>query len=127
MTQTNTSTFLSDSPTVTFNDPFGNTRRGDRRKKYDNSKIIEPPYATDHATGANVLTEIPVSTATSTYSITVKMGACKDHARSEQSVRASVDLIVYGTILFVGSKAAASPMTAPTFTTIRSATSSAIR
>jgi hypothetical protein len=85
------------SPTITFNDPFGNTS-GDP-KKFDNSKIIEPPYQTDHATGADVLTEIPESTATATYFVTVQMGRpVTDNPNNPYGV----DFIVYGNSFFIG-------------------------
>jgi hypothetical protein len=82
-------------PTVTFNDPYG-ASSGDT-KGYDNSKIIEPPYDTDKATGNDVITVIPQSTPTATYSITVQMGRPVTHNPGNPY---GIDLIVYGNSFF---------------------------
>jgi hypothetical protein len=96
----NTPAAVLGPPTVTFNDPYGNSS-GDS-KLYDNSKIIEPPYDTDHATGADVLTVIPQSTVTLTYSVTVQMGRPVTHDPNNPF---GIDLIVYGNSFFTATGA----------------------
>lgn len=87
---------LLGAPTITFNDPYDPTSDP---KGYDNVKIIEAPYDTDYTTGQDALTEIPQSTATNTYSVTVQMGQPISHNSANPF---GMDLIVYGNSYFTG-------------------------
>ncbi len=102
------------APTTTFDDPYGVT--SGNAKGYSNAKIIEAPYWTDHTTGANATVEIPASTATNTYSITVKMGRTVTNNPANPY---GVDLIVYGNSFFSGGGAATDSTNLNTYATTR--------